>query len=90
MKRSLFCGLLLLTATANAFAQQRCIVDDPSPTPLNVRSEPYGRILGALHNGTEVVILDWRRDRNGQSWVLIRAVRAGTSGWVYRSYLDCR
>ena len=33
-----------------------CTVADPTDTPLNVRSSPSGRNLGALKNGTTVTI----------------------------------
>ena len=51
-------GFLLATAAlrilcigflwTNADAQTRCFVADPTGTPLNVRSQPQGTILGAL------------------------------------------
>jgi hypothetical protein len=30
-----------------------CTVGDPTGTPLNVRGQPNGTILGALHNGAQ-------------------------------------
>jgi hypothetical protein len=55
--------LLLALAFATAIAAPvqayaECIVADPSPTPLNVRTAPYGRIVGVLSNGQVVFILD--------------------------------
>lgn len=35
---------------SNALAQDVYVVNDPTGTPLNVRSQPNGAILGALYN----------------------------------------
>jgi hypothetical protein len=57
---------LLLTATvANAATGDRCKVTDPTGTPLNVRSEPNGKIVGTLANGTLVSITEYKDDANG-------------------------
>jgi hypothetical protein len=43
-----FLGFALFGAAHPAHAE--CIVADLSPTPLNVRTAPYGRIVGTLDN----------------------------------------
>jgi uncharacterized protein YraI len=65
-----------------------CHVDDPTGTPLNVRSTPpNGPILGALNNGTMVTVKDTILAK-GQKWVRI-VPEIGKAGWVFRNYLDC-
>jgi hypothetical protein len=65
-----------------------CTVADPTGTPLNVRSRPYGTILGALHNDTTVILSDMA-EANGQKWVKVMPVGAGKTGWVFFNYLNC-
>jgi hypothetical protein len=62
-----------------------CTVADPTGTPLNVRSQPNGTILGALHNGAQVII----DDVNDWKWVKIIPVKSGKTGWVFFNFLDC-
>jgi hypothetical protein len=64
-----------------------CHVDDPTGTPLNVRSTPNGPILGALSNDTVVTVVDTTLTR-GQKWARI-VPEIGKPGWVFRNYLDC-
>jgi hypothetical protein len=90
MNRIVLAGSLMLAAmTTDAFAQRRCTVDDPSGTPLNVRAQPNGQILGALHNGVRVVISDISTDNRGRRWALITPMDEGRRGWVFRDYLAC-
>lgn len=67
----------------------RCTVNDPSPTALNVRSKPNGDVIGHLSNGVTVRVL--RRDAvNGKAWALIEPVSGrGETGWAFARYLDC-
>jgi uncharacterized protein YraI len=92
VKNTALGGLVLafvLGATAAAHADRRCVVVDPSGTPLNVRSEPDGAILGALHNGATVRLLGAAADSEGRPWAYV-APRKGKAGWVFRRYIDCR
>lgn len=87
MKRILLsCCFVMLASTAWA---QVCEVADPSGTPLNVRDAPWGRILGALHNGTMVRVTDIDFDHQNRRWARIVPLGEGRRGWVYRNYLDC-
>lgn len=79
---------LALAAASTARADRICVVADPSGTPLNVRSQPDGVILGALHNGAAVRLIDVTSDGAGRPWAFIQP-RRGKAGWVYRRYLDC-
>lgn len=64
-------------------ATRRCIVADPSSTPLNIRSSPNGEIVGTIRNGQTVAIQDVTADVRGNNWANIGR------GWVYMNYLDC-
>ncbi len=81
--------VMLLLIPATAFAQQRCVVADPSGTPLNVRTAPNGRIVGALHNGTRVVVRETEYDGGGRPWAYVTPVGPGRAGFVFRDFLDC-
>ena len=85
MKRLLLTCVLMATATG-AWAQD-CVVNDPTGTPLNVRAEPNGQILGALHNGAMVRIVETTADGR---WAYIEPVDAGQRGWVFRQFLVCQ
>jgi hypothetical protein len=77
-------AVVLLALAMSARANEVCTVADPSGTPLNVRSQPNGSILGALNNDTSVVV----KERRGQ-WASIVPESAGKSGWVWAEYLNC-
>lgn len=72
-----------------ALAQRRCMVTDPTGTPLNVRAHPNGPIRGALHNGATVLRLDTVLDERGRAWTLVEPREAGHSGWVFREFVSC-
>jgi uncharacterized protein YraI len=79
--------LATLTSTANAqlVVAGNCAAADPTGTRLNVRSTPNGPILGALYNGTRVIVVTVRGD-----WARVITERGGgKSGWVYLNFLDC-
>ena len=87
MKRLLLaCGFAMIATAASA---QTCIVNDPTGTPLNVRARPNGAILGALHNGAAVQVLQVIHDNGGRAWAHIAPLGAGVRGWVFGSYLTC-
>ena len=75
--------------SSDAFAQTRCIVADPTGTPLNVRSEPNGTIRGALHNGAVVRRLDTEYDDQGRPWTYVVPAGPGRAGWVFRKFVRC-
>lgn len=94
MRRHHILGLLALAAlsasTAPALAQGVCYVSDPTDTPLNIRIEPNGRVVGVIANGTQVTIGESRRGDGGRVWVFIRNLDTGRGiGWVYRNFLSC-
>jgi hypothetical protein len=77
----------LLATTARA----ECIVADPSPTPLNVRTAPYGSIIGTLDNGQSVYIIDHTLDRQLRAWVYVGDAETDKPlGWVFRKFIVCK
>ena len=82
-------GALFAAATFSSAARAECIVADPSPTPLNVRTVPYGRIVDTLTNGQWVEILDTTLDNRGRVWAYI-GTDNGPTGWVFRDYIVCK
>lgn len=81
----LSCCFVVMSTGAMA---ETCVVEDPTGTPLNVRSSPNGSIRGALHNGALVEILDTTYAQGGR-WVYIAPLEGGKRGWVYGPHLDC-
>ena len=79
----------MVAAVSPALADQRCMVTDPTGTPLNVRVEPNGAILGALHNGAVVNRMETSADRNGRAWSFVVPVEGGKAGWVFREFVSC-
>jgi len=67
-----------------------CVVADPTPTPLNIRMSPNGKIAGTVSNGERVRILNQARDPHGRQWAYIANVNSQPLGWVFREYLGCR
>ena len=58
----------------------------PPDSPLNVRSEPNGPILGTLNNRTVVELLKMSIDSD---WVfVVPRDGGGPSGWVFRRLLS--
>lgn len=91
-----------LTATAadtiNRRAQidnqmQRCTVNDPTGTALNVRDKPNGkRIVGKLKNNARVFADNYAGDAQDRAWAEVRLKndkKIKPLGWVLQEYLDC-
>jgi hypothetical protein len=68
----------------------RCIVSDPTGTPLNIRERPQGRIVGSLRNGTYVRLVNIAYDGLGRPWGYIAGWNTGRHlGWVFREFISC-
>ncbi|MCQ0989478.1 SH3 domain-containing protein [Jiella marina] len=71
----------------------RCVVADPTNTPLNVRTAPgnKSRIINTLRDGHVVVVLS--EYPNGRPWAHVAEPLANGGvrelGWVYRPYIRC-
>jgi len=79
-------GLLLGTGGAAAEGG-RCLVDDPTGTPLNVRTGPNGAIVGTLPNGARVDPLE-EATIGTKRWFLV-ARDGARLGWVFAAYVVC-
>lgn len=73
----------------SAIAVKSCVVADPTPTPLNVRTTPNGQIALTMDNGATVHVIG-HANLNGQSWSQIGSGQDGpVLGWVFSNYLNC-
>ena len=71
-------------------SQPKCIVADPTGTPLNVRATPAGLLQSkVLYNGSNVSIREISRDARGKAWALVGGPDGSVYGWVFRDYLNC-
>jgi hypothetical protein len=73
-------------------AEEVCQVTDPTGTPLNVRTEPNGKVINALKNGREVYILEIAYDDKGRPWAKVGGYERGNYriwGWVIREFISC-
>ena len=69
--RPIFLAAVMLLLAAQCHAQSRCKVMDPTGTPLNVRTEPNGRVVEVLPNGVLVSIIGSSRDRRSKPWAYV-------------------
>ena len=66
-----------------------CTVIDPTGTPLNIRTEPNGEILGTWANGVRVRPYE-QKTHNGKVWYAVeRLAEDNAEGWVFDPYLGC-
>lgn len=93
VSRALLAAVLTVaggTGAAMAQSSGRCIVTDPTRTPLNVREGPQGRVIGTMRNGSAVRIAAITRDHKGKPWAQIVDGGSGRSiGWVFREFVSC-
>lgn len=94
LRRLVFVWLVLMFSPIHGQATDlnKCIVSDPTGTPLNVRSFPQGEIINRLKNGREVYIQSEDSDSNGKNWASVSGYYKGNWrdwGWVFRPYLNC-
>lgn len=80
-------SISLVFLPSSVIARGRCKVTDPTGTHLNIRDRQKN-IIGSVHNGVIVHILEDGVDDNGKPWALI-ASQSGKHGWVYREFLSC-
>ena len=66
-----------------------CTVKDPTGTPLNIREEPNGKILGTWENGVRVRPYEEVKLK-GKTWFAVeRFADDNKAGWVFDDYLKC-
>ena len=76
---------------STTYFNRRCVVADPTSSPLNVRHKPNGQVMGTLRNGTIVFLGASYVDQRKRVWVEIKSSSdAPPQGWVFLSYLACR
>lgn len=83
---------LAMASCGGALAVERCMVTDPTGTPLNIRSEPGGAIIGVYDNGTIIRATETRLDAKGRSWSKVGKLENGTVntvGWVFTKFISC-
>jgi hypothetical protein len=79
----------IVAAPMAAGASRTCVVADPTPTPLNVRTTPNGPMALTMDNGATVHVIS-QATVNGESWSKIGSGQDGpTLGWVFSDYLNC-
>jgi hypothetical protein len=89
MKTIMLAGFVLIATTP--FAHAECVVADPTPTPLNVRTAPNGRVIATLDNGQSVYIIDRTLDRQSRAWVYVGDSETDKPvGWVFREFIVCK
>lgn len=96
MSGKLFTGMRLFLSALGATvalsgaaeATGRCMVTDPTGTPLNIRDQQKN-IIGAIPNGRIVVILRMGEDDAGKPWALVATPGGRRLGWVYREFISC-
>jgi len=89
MRLSTLVLLSAMTFSQCALASNRCRVTDPTGTPLNLRDNPNGAIIGSIRNGLIVIIQDGAIDERGRPWVLISSPTGTLFGWVFREFISC-
>ena len=66
-----------------------CTVADPTGTPLNIREQPNGKILGTWDNGVRVRPYE-EKTHNGKVWYAVERIADDNAiGWVFDPYLKC-
>lgn len=87
---ALIAACIFFNPAAAQYGGSRCIVSDPTGTPLNLRERPQGRIIGSLRNGTYVRLVDISYDGLGRPWGFIIGWDSGRPlGWVFREFISC-
>jgi len=84
--RAAIAAAMFASAVTPAAASE-CVVDDPTGTPLNVRSAPNGPIVTTLRNGTRLEVIEEARI-GAKRWLFVS--RGGERlGWVFGAYVVC-
>ena len=85
-RRRTFFGLFIggVALATQVVAAERCMVTDPTGTPLNVRRYD-GQVIGVLHNGEIIRILRMGADRNGGLGLMSLMRRTEKVGYIESS-----
>jgi hypothetical protein len=80
-------SIAVAATPALSAGQGRCLVDDPTGTPLNVRSAPNGTILTTLANGARIDVIEETK-LGTKRWLFVS--RDGERlGWIFGAYVVC-
>jgi hypothetical protein len=90
MMKAAICAMVLLAASPAAAQVRRCMVSDPTGTPLNFRNAPNGEVLGTLPNGVTIRVIGQTRDSRGRAWAEVETEGSRASVWVFREFVSCR
>jgi hypothetical protein len=87
---ALVAACAFINPAAAQYSGSRCIVSDPTGTPLNLRERPQGRIIGSLRNGTYVRLVNISYDGLARPWGFVVGWDSGRPlGWVFREFISC-
>lgn len=64
-----------------------CVVTGANNTPLRVRSNPGGNVIGSFQVGADIVAYDLVKDRNGENWTMVKY--KGGYGYVSTQFISC-
>ena len=90
--RHLVLAAMAVLIAGPALAEDKCLVTDPSGTPLNVRDKPGGKILTTLPNGVTLTISDYQKDAKGREWAHLGDLKydpKAKGGWVAKDLISC-
>jgi hypothetical protein len=90
MSKAAFSICVILAASPAMAQVSRCMVSDPTGTPLNFRNAPNGDILGTLPNGVFIRVIGQVRDNRGRRWAQVETEGSRESVWVFREFVSCR
>lgn len=66
-----------------------CTVADPTGSPLNLRTEANGQIIGTVRNGTKLRV-NTVKTVGGKPWAVVERVASDNAiGWVFDAYMKC-
>ena len=78
------------SANITAYYDKKCVVADPTGTPLNLRASPGGKIVGSLQNGYRYTVIDQSKDNQGREWSFLESEESNYGlGWVFKKFLKC-
>jgi hypothetical protein len=80
-------GLAGLALATPALGAERCMVADPTGSPMNVRRFD-GKVSGVLHDGEIIRILSTGADKSGKPGACV-AYETNGEGWVHREFISC-
>lgn len=76
-------------ASAMPDATVLCTVADPTGSPLNLRTDANGQIVGTVRNGTKLRV-NTVKTVDGKPWAMVERMGSDNAvGWVFDANLKC-